>query len=178
MTVQVRDKYTYKGKDYNFLSSPCFDGFNPYSYGFLPIFANTTCITDGYWCEYIITNEGLSLDTLYIQCEDGNYPKLFNRTYKKNIFGQPVHRMGYRIYKHLNMNAHISGSIFLGKDMIENQQEDDERTICVYDTVKEFIFHNDKLIRVIDWSSTVEELRQNKKDPEKIAEYKAKYMWL
>lgn len=176
MTIQVRDEYTHQGENYVFLASPCFEGFNPYLYGFVPTPANTAFI-DGYWCSYSIKDNYLYFDTLHIHCNDDNYPKLFSRNYSKNILGQPIERMGYRTYKSLNMRAHISGSILLGKDMIAQPLEDDFHALFNYNTVKEFIFKDDKLIHIIDWSPTVKEMKKNRNNQAKIQEYKSKYWW-
>lgn len=134
MTAQIGDIYKYKEKNYTIvaLSSPML--FEPQQYGLVPHSSSTACWR-GYWCEYVVADDKLLLEDLYIYNEDGNYPPLCGVEVSPAEFEEhecyvgglskrkkvllPAHD-GHRVYKKIDLPIPFTGKILLGSGFMSD----------------------------------------------------------
>lgn len=122
-------------------------------------------MTDGwseYFCEYDITDNGIYLSKLRIYCGDNPYP-VFEGVLpvKEKDYYDP-----FRLYI-LHHPVKYCGSIILGSGFLRQYHIPYSRPFpWAYENVFELVFEEGKVIRMIDHSKLVEEIRkQINEDP-------------
>ncbi len=155
MTAQIADKYYYKDETYDIiaLSAPVY--FQPEEYGLKPVAKCTACWR-GHWCEFEVTYTGLLLQTLNISCANNEYPDLFGVKAEKvkDFFCDAK-------YDNLNHPIEYDGSIVIGRDFIRDYYVHmGFQQAWAYEEVYELVFENGILVKEVNHSEFVKQLRQ------------------
>lgn len=164
MTIQIGDIYKYDEQEYKCLRSTSVV-FNPYDYGFQPESICTSCWR-GYWCEYEIKDNRITLKTLHIHDVNDYYPAINGvsispweympaLTYtNEGLVPTEIPRyFGHETYERLELSLPFTGKIILGLDIswrrIVKSLSDCRNLLC-------FEFDTGKLERVNDYSEIVQ----------------------
>lgn len=175
MTLQISDKFFYNSKEYNLLYR---EGdqflFNPSIYGFEPYDNSSNC-WKGYLCEYIIDNNYLKLNNLYINNKiklpfngvkpDNFISILVSLIKNKNSF-YDITSFDHR-YTSINFKIDYSGEILIGYGYIEHSFDYEYYNYnCIlsphsFTEVLKLRFNKGKLISVTDISSKLDRIRKD-----------------
>ena len=160
MTAQIGDKYLFDGDSYSIVAMSERLSFNPADYGLIPRFACTAC-WDGYWCDYEISEKGILLKNLYINCADNSYPEI--NGVSVSDFNEEEHNYwGHHVYENINIPMKYSGKIVVGKGFIQKYYiHMGYQRAWAYETLAELVFEKGVLTQKIDHSGVAEELRKN-----------------
>ena len=126
MTAQIKDKLILEDGKYHIIASSSQIPFDPKDYGLFPMSCCTACYR-GYWCEYVVKEENLYLDKLYIHT-DGIYPKLNGIPVSAQEYesvsvqrGKEPERfpknLRHRVYEHIGLPVLYTGFITVEKDI-------------------------------------------------------------
>lgn len=197
MTAQIGDYYLYKGTRYSIVAISKEIGFAPSQYGIIPEMKCTLC-WKGYWCGYVITDDGLLLENLYTNSQGGHYPTIngINATVPKrkehNTYDYIAADTHHHKYSGLKIPICFTGKILLGNGSISKYCINmGYQQYWVYKELKEFVFNSGKLVEINDYSQMAEtarnksdDLRKHLCDPEKFVEdsffldYDVKAWWI
>ena len=171
MTAQIGDRFTFRGNDYSIVAISTPIGFEPVQFGITPLGICTACWA-GYWCEYTISEEGITLKNLYINSRDNNYPAS-NGVEAEEDEREKFQYMGHHLYKNVGIRVKYTGKILVGKDFLrEYYIHMGYQRAWAYQTLVEFIFEDGSLIETVDYSNMAEKLREEiKKDTGKPKPY-------
>lgn len=112
MTMQVTDPFFWEDDEWIFLGADdVYSLFDPQSFGLSPTSMDTAC-WKGFVVSFRTVKNKLYLDRLEIYCSDNRYPPI------NNIESVP-NKWGYRIYENIHLPLQYSGTIIIGKDLIE-----------------------------------------------------------
>lgn len=163
MTAQAPDTYLYNGQEYNIVAMTSPIDFNPEEFGFRPV-APTTACWRGYICEYTVTDEELYLSKLRIFCDNNPYPVFEDVSPVKD----KVKYSPFMVYDHLHHNIDYTGSIVVGSRFLEQYYiHMGFQRAWAYENVYELKLEHGKVIRMIDHSKVVEEIRMKiNEDPD------------
>ena len=163
MTAQITDQYTYKGEEYSIIAMTESIEFDPEQYGFHPEAPHTACWR-GYWCEFLITDEALLLDTLHIYSGDHDYPE-FNGVQPQ---ASKEEWDDMATYYGLNFPIDYSGSIVLGSGFLERYYiHMGFQRAWAYENVIELVFKHGRVTDRKDHGETVAKIREEiDRDPE------------
>lgn len=174
MTLQISDKFYYNANEYNLLYK---EGdellFNPSNHGFDP-YDNSSGCWKGYLCEYIIDNNYLKLDNLYINNKvkipfNGIRPDNFISTLVSLVKDKnSLHYITSFDHKYTNINFKINytGECLIGYGYTEHSFDYEYYNYnCVlsphsFTQVLKLQFNKGKLINITDISSELESLRK------------------
>lgn len=152
MTAQTGDKFLYDGDNYSIVAFSVPLKFDPKTYGFTPK-PFSTGLWDGYWCNYTISDKGIFLDKLFINCKNDEYPLLNGKKFSVDDEGKPIEYMGYRVYNDLNIKLEYTGRILVGDEFIQDYYiHMGYQQAYGYKVLKEFVFRNGELIEANDRS--------------------------
>lgn len=156
MTAQISDTFFYENNDYSIVALQNHLNFNPEDYGITPKCCCTAC-WNGYFCKYKISTEGIFLKDLFINADE--YPTINGvDAYKGDIFEY----MGHHLYKDINIKINYTWGILIGKDFLDEYYiHMGFQRPYAYKTVKELIFENGRLIKVVDYSQDMAQMRKN-----------------
>lgn len=180
MTAQIGDIYKHNNAEYTFVAASAPLSFAPKDYGLEPHMSSTGCYR-GYWCEYEITDNGLSLEKLYLFNKDGNYPAFNGKSiepaeYKEYQYIKNGKKLkdyfpkyfGHRLYSNVHLLIPYTGKLLLGKDFLQQYYiHMGYQRPFAYETLMEFVFEKGILLDTLDHSETARELRKaiNPEDP-------------
>ncbi len=161
MTAQIGDRFILKETEYRFVNICNPIPFNPQTYGITPSVARTAC-WKGFWCVYDINSKGIFLKDLYVNSENGQYPKIngvapmFESDDKSYLI-----YMGHHLYKNLNIKVPYSGKILVGDKFIGDYYiHMGYQQPWAYEILIELIFENGELIETVDHSKIANEIRE------------------
>ena len=161
MTAQVGDRFIVKGDSYSIvaISNPIL--FQPQDYGIVPAAICTAC-WNGYWCEYLISEQGIMLKNLYIHSQNNYYPAI-NGVEVKNKGNEKRDYflyMGHNLYENINLFLEYTGKILMGKGFLNQYYiHMGYQRAWAYETLKELVFENGKLAEMVDHSEIARKLR-------------------
>ncbi len=159
MTAQIGDRFLYGGDHYSIVAISNSIQFDPSDYGIKPAACCTAC-WNGYWCDYRISSEGITLQNLYINSEEDCYPKI-NGISPENDDGKHFKYMGHHLYKNINIFMEYTGRILAGKDfMREYYIHMGYQRAWAYKVLTEWIFDGGRLVKTVDHSEMAEKLRK------------------
>jgi hypothetical protein len=160
MTAQIGDKYFFDGDAYSIVAMSERLSFNPVDYGLTPRFACTAC-WDGYWCDYDISEKGILLKNLYINCADNSYPET-NGVSVSDFSEEEHNHWGHHVYENINIPMKYSGKIVVGKGFIQKYYiHMGYQRAWAYETLVELVFEKGVLTQKIDHSGVAEALRKS-----------------
>lgn len=160
MTMQISPSLQYQCIEYttlNVKSRPFDDYFNPAQYGFSPYPISSAC-WNGYYCSLKEENNILFLDSLTINESKGFKPLLFNTAPEVRGASNPKCQL---VYTNLKKPIIFTGSIFIGNDYISSHYipRGYEASNLPYKIIIQLIFQHGILIKAINHSETMQELR-------------------
>lgn len=157
MTAQISDFVEYNNNKYAIVAIQNDWPFSPENYGITPI-ATSSANYRGYFCDYAIKEGALILEELFVGQDENNIPTFNGVTAIKNRFYRINHIFEY---KDVGLPVNYSGGIIIGNDFIEEfyVHMGFHRAHC-YKYVKEIIFENGNVIKVIDHSEKMEKVRE------------------
>ena len=160
MTAQVGDQFKFKGGKHEIVAISEPIDFHPETYGIIPESICTAC-WNGYWCEYEISDKGITLNNLYINAKDDYYPSI-NGVVPVSTNNQKNYQyMGHHLYKGINLSINYTGKIVAGSDFLrEYYIHMGYQRAWAYKILTEFVFENGTLKQTIDHSKVAEQLRE------------------
>lgn len=161
MTIQISPHLQYQGIEYTAINvkSRLFDDyFNPAQYGFSPSPLSSACWA-GYTCFFKVETDILFLDTVTINEAKDFKPFLFNQPPETRKRFSDME--GKLIYRNLKKPIIFTGSIFIANDYISSHYipRGYEASNLPYKTIIQLVFQHGILIKAIDHSETMQELR-------------------
>ncbi len=162
MTAQIQDPIFYEGEKWSFLSSTSEFRIHPADYGMTPVAPCTAC-WDGYYGVYLIENDELFVERLYVclgrptddDQDEPEYPLLFGVEASKT-----EEAYGFDHCYDLHEKIDFSGRILMGNHFIrEYYIHAGYQRYWAYEEVYEMEFENGKLIAVKDYSKEAEKKR-------------------
>ena len=156
MTAQISDRITWRDEEYSVVATSRPIEFNPFRHGFHPVSPSTAC-WDGFWCEYLVTDEALLLDTLHIFHEDGRYPEFHGvKPYIDESDRSPMAE-----YSGLNFPIDYSGRIVSGGGFLSSYYlHRPHQRAWAYEHVVELTFEHGRVTECADHSEFVAQLRE------------------
>lgn len=156
MTLGLMDTCRYVGKVFDIIATEKSLPFSPQHYGVVPELHPTAI--RGFFCEYIFTNKNFVLNEFSIYSKE------------KNIIvsgKKPLHRQGFLsdfiTYRDLNLKMDYSGGIIIGKNFLKDYYYIlGKQNPLAFNIVYELIIEGGKIIKTIDKSEDVNELRKEK----------------
>lgn len=177
MTAQIGDIYKHKNKQYTLVALSGKLPFNPKDFGMEPQMSSTACWR-GYWCQYAIEDDILTLDELYLCNHDGKFPPINGVTADEEEFEEetvyskngeekcmiPKYH-GHRAYKKINLLIPYTGKILVGKDFIQDYYiHMGFQRYWAYKQLIEFVFEDGILVETNDYSELAKNKRKQLKE--------------
>lgn len=174
MTAQIGDVYKYREKEYTIVDMTNPLNFHPKDYGLTPNNCCTAC-WKGFWCDYNLDGDVLTLENLYMYNDEENYPPIngvevspptfieakgySGKSNKLQTFKMPAF-MGHRLYPNVNLEIPYTGHILVGNDFIsEYYIHMGYQQGWGYRHLLEFVFEEGLLVDCIDHSHIARHMR-------------------
>lgn len=161
MTAQIPDEYIYDEKEYSIVAMSEPINFNPKEYGLNPIMLSTDC-RRGYQCTYLIKDDNIFLNKLYVSTmgENVDFPSI--NGIKPNVFEAKKDSGFYHLnYDNINKEIEYTGKILLGSEFDFNYYiHMGYQRAWAYNKLIELTFEQGVLLDISDQSEMAEKLRQ------------------
>ena len=156
MTAQISDNFLLDQTEYVLAGISGKELFSPQAFGLTPVASCTACWR-GYQAVFTILKEQLHLHTLSLNVKDDNeLPALGNATAERI----DSHFLTWR-YEQADVAMDYTGGLLLGQDLIRKLSVHmGFQKVWKYERVVELIFENGRLIRRLDQSAKIAEIRE------------------
>jgi len=174
MTAQIGDIYKWNSEKYTIVAMTAELPFDPRDFGMEP-FGRCSCCWRGYWCEYIIGDDGLFLQTLYMRNQKDEYPDFNGITVSPVTYHEGTRLncatgksrkvliedyMGHRRYENVMLKIPYTGSIVGGRKFLDRYYiHMGFQRAWAYEELLEFVFLDGMLCDVVDHSGMARKLR-------------------
>lgn len=160
MTAQFPDTVHYKEQEWSIVSKSGFPLFDPHSYSLEPVVFMTACHR-GFICKYVVDREGLFLDELIIGLSPLEVLRMkAGRGYKLNDTVATLHpQLQQPYYRNIQLRIAFQGGLLIGKGFIQTYLPRGFPQVHHYENVLEIGFEGGKLVRCMDHSEKVAQLR-------------------
>jgi hypothetical protein len=176
MTAQISDTFVYREREYSLAGINGSGLFDPAEHGIIACMLSTACWR-GYYCTYEVTNGALFLTQLNIGLSRSSYlvdvgegPILFGRTpsqytlHSWNSYlkeDKPSQLVAECFFDNLREFVPLTGGVLLGADFIHKMYfHGGFQPAYKFHTVYELIFEKGKLVKEVDRSAEMTELRE------------------
>ncbi|MBX3081541.1 MAG: hypothetical protein KF716_07870 [Anaerolineae bacterium] len=162
MTAQIPDNFIYRGEEYALVGKEGDGLLTPLDYGMRPVMIHTACYR-GFYCAYLVTEDGLYLTNMTVRTADDVYPVVDGY--------QPSVRDFTAIYRDMRILTNFTGKLRLARDFIEELYiHMGFQKPSAFRTVLDFQFSEGKLQNITDLSAYYAEMRgkfkeQYERDP-------------
>ena len=162
MTAQISDTIVYKNSIFNISGVNGKGLFDPTNYGIKPVITSTACYR-GFCCTYALVEKSLRLNEVYLGLDLKNSLLIKHGRGGLKLLGQTpegtVNFCGLHKYKNLNKPICFRG-LLIGTDFIHELASNmGYASPYKFETVIELIFKSGKLVRSVDRSEQISELR-------------------
>lgn len=163
MTAQISDTIIYQNEAFCSVGINGEGLFNPINYGVKPFIFSTACYR-GFYCTYIVVEDCLRLDKVYLGLNYKNSLLIKYGRGGQKLFGQLPHdsinTFGLHQYNGLNTFIKFTGGFLIGSDYIRELSSNMGYPAPYrFKKVTELIFQSGKLIKDIDRSKQMSELK-------------------
>jgi hypothetical protein len=151
MTAQIPDRFIYRGEEYSMVGKDGGGLLTPMDFGMRPVMIHTACYR-GFYCTYLVTEDGLYLSEMTVRTADDVYPEVEGY--------QPIVQDYTGVYRDMRVLTNFSGKLRLAKDFIEELYiHMGFQKPSAFRTVLDFQFSEGKLQTITDLSAYYAEMR-------------------
>ena len=160
MTAQIGDRYKFENNEYTIVDMSAAIDFHPSEYGIFPVPACTACWS-GFWCVYIIKEDGIFLEDLYVHSGNDQYPAINGVLPEQQEGNEAFTYMGHRRYAGLNIQISYTGKILVGDDFLQEYYiHMGYQRPWAFKKLVELVFKDGKLVESKDRSSVAAKVRE------------------
>ena len=157
MSGQIDDTISWENSDFSIIKTKNNLPFNPSEHGITPSDISSDCVR-GFWCNFSIAGNELFIENLYIHSKNNHYPAICGTLplTKNETFDDD-----YRTYSNLHLKLDYTDRVLVGKDFLpEHYIHTWTQKPWAYKNIFELVFTNGQLVKAIDHSKIVTDIRK------------------